>query len=139
MIRHFKWHKKRDESLQHGFMRYSPSDDCSDRFQNCTHNRKQTHYHCIQVRNHHTSTRWEAYFSFFLHAEKSDIELKLENCVVKPFQFLAQRMGWIKNHLDDLEWTLWKFLTFAQMIENCWKSKKFHFVHVIIIFFASVG
>jgi hypothetical protein len=21
MIRHFKWHKKRDESLQHGFMR----------------------------------------------------------------------------------------------------------------------
>lgn len=49
MIRHFKWHKKRDESLQHGFMRYSPSDDCSDRFQNCSHNRKQTHYHCIQV------------------------------------------------------------------------------------------
>ncbi|XP_065221006.1 zinc finger protein castor homolog 1-like isoform X2 [Planococcus citri] len=48
MIRHFKWHKKRDESLQHGFMRYSSSDDCTDRFQNCTHNRKQTHYHCIQ-------------------------------------------------------------------------------------------
>ncbi|KAL1484782.1 hypothetical protein MTO96_011030 [Rhipicephalus appendiculatus] len=24
MIRHFKWHKKRDESLQHGFLRYSP-------------------------------------------------------------------------------------------------------------------
>ncbi|RZF38189.1 hypothetical protein LSTR_LSTR005550 [Laodelphax striatellus] len=48
MIRHFKWHKKRDESLQHGFMRYSPSDDCSDRYRNCTHNRKQTHYHCIQ-------------------------------------------------------------------------------------------
>lgn len=49
MIRHFKWHKKRDESLQHGFMRYSPSDDCSDRYQGCSHNRKQTHYHCIQV------------------------------------------------------------------------------------------
>uniref|UniRef100_A0A146LMX2 Transcription factor castor n=1 Tax=Lygus hesperus TaxID=30085 RepID=A0A146LMX2_LYGHE len=48
MIRHFKWHKKRDESLQHGFMRYSPSDDCSDRYPNCGHNRKQTHYHCIQ-------------------------------------------------------------------------------------------
>ncbi|XP_050543799.1 zinc finger protein castor homolog 1 isoform X2 [Daktulosphaira vitifoliae] len=48
MIRHFKWHKKRDESLQHGFMRYSPSDDCSDRYQGCSHNRKQTHYHCIQ-------------------------------------------------------------------------------------------
>ncbi|CAG7823067.1 unnamed protein product [Allacma fusca] len=48
MIRHFKWHKKRDESLQHGFMRYSPMDDCSDRFRNCTHNRKQTHYHCLQ-------------------------------------------------------------------------------------------
>lgn len=50
MIRHFKWHKKRDESLQHGFMRYSPSDDCSDRYQGCSHNRKQTHYHCIQVK-----------------------------------------------------------------------------------------
>ncbi|XP_066257744.1 zinc finger protein castor homolog 1-like isoform X1 [Euwallacea similis] len=48
MIRHFKWHKKRDESLQHGFMRYSPLDDCSDKFANCTHNKKQTHYHCIQ-------------------------------------------------------------------------------------------
>ncbi|KAH1006891.1 hypothetical protein HUJ05_007582 [Dendroctonus ponderosae] len=48
MIRHFKWHKKRDESLQHGFMRYSPLDDCSDKFSNCTHNKKQTHYHCIQ-------------------------------------------------------------------------------------------
>ena len=49
MIRHFKWHKKRDESLQHGFMRYSPTDDCSDRFSACSHNRKQTHYHCLKV------------------------------------------------------------------------------------------
>ncbi|XP_072386834.1 zinc finger protein castor homolog 1-like isoform X1 [Diabrotica undecimpunctata] len=48
MIRHFKWHKKRDESLQHGFMRYSPLDDCGDKFSNCTHNKKQTHYHCIK-------------------------------------------------------------------------------------------
>ncbi|XP_034951460.1 uncharacterized protein [Chelonus insularis] len=49
MIRHFKWHKKRDESLQHGFMRYSPTDDCSERHpsRSCPHNRKQTHYHCI--------------------------------------------------------------------------------------------
>nr|CAD7587213.1 unnamed protein product [Timema genevievae] len=49
MIRHFKWHKKRDESLQHGFMRYSPMDDCSDRYRGCSHNRKQTHYHCIKM------------------------------------------------------------------------------------------
>ncbi|XP_029680634.1 uncharacterized protein LOC115246139 isoform X1 [Formica exsecta] len=49
MIRHFKWHKKRDESLQHGFMRYSPTDDCSEKHPGraCPHNRKQTHYHCI--------------------------------------------------------------------------------------------
>lgn len=49
MIRHFKWHKKRDESLQHGFMRYSPTDDCGERhpMRICPHNRKQTHYHCI--------------------------------------------------------------------------------------------
>lgn len=48
MIRHFKWHKKRAESLAHGFMRYSPNDDCSDRYRDCSHNRKQTHYHCIK-------------------------------------------------------------------------------------------
>ncbi|XP_023932584.1 zinc finger protein castor homolog 1-like [Lingula anatina] len=48
MIRHFKWHKKRDDSLQHGFMRYSPMDDCFAKFGNCTHCGKQTHYHCIQ-------------------------------------------------------------------------------------------
>ncbi|GAB6019842.1 hypothetical protein CHUAL_001383 [Chamberlinius hualienensis] len=47
MIRHFKWHKKRDESLQHGFLRYSPMDDCSEKFPHCAHNRKQTHYHCL--------------------------------------------------------------------------------------------
>ena len=50
MIRHFKWHKKRDDSLQHGFMRYSPTDDCGDRYPDCSHNRKQTHYHCLKVR-----------------------------------------------------------------------------------------
>ena len=50
MIRHFKWHKKRDESLQHGFMRYSPMDDCAKKFGTCTHNGRQTHYHCLQVR-----------------------------------------------------------------------------------------
>ncbi|XP_064610900.1 zinc finger protein castor homolog 1-like isoform X2 [Liolophura sinensis] len=48
MIRHFKWHKKRDDSLQHGFMRYSPMDDCSKEFGVCTHNGRQTHYHCLQ-------------------------------------------------------------------------------------------
>ncbi|XP_022667768.1 zinc finger protein castor homolog 1-like isoform X3 [Varroa destructor] len=47
MVRHFKWHKKRDESLQYGFLRYSPSDDCSVKFPDCVHNRKQTHYHCM--------------------------------------------------------------------------------------------
>lgn len=47
MIRHFKWHKKRDESLQYGFLRYSPSDDCGVKFPDCVHNRKQTHYHCM--------------------------------------------------------------------------------------------
>lgn len=29
-------------------MRYSPLDDCSERFSDCPHNRSQTHYHCIQ-------------------------------------------------------------------------------------------
>lgn len=48
MIRHYKWHKKRQESLQHGFMRYSPDDDCSVKYTGCAHNGRQTHYHCVQ-------------------------------------------------------------------------------------------
>ncbi|VDK20504.1 unnamed protein product [Taenia asiatica] len=46
-IRHVKWHRKRMESLQYGFMRYSSSDNCG--YNHCTHNMKQTHYHCIRA------------------------------------------------------------------------------------------
>lgn len=49
MVRHYKWHRKREESLQHGFLRFSPVDNCSKRFGPCTHNGKQTHYHCLQT------------------------------------------------------------------------------------------
>lgn len=48
MIRHFKWHKKRDESLRNGFLRFSSLDDCSEKFPNCPHRMKQTHYHCLK-------------------------------------------------------------------------------------------
>ncbi|XP_062590668.1 zinc finger protein castor homolog 1-like [Saccostrea cucullata] len=48
MVRHYKWHRKREESLQHGFMRYSPLDDCCQKYGSCTHNGRQTHYHCLQ-------------------------------------------------------------------------------------------
>jgi len=53
IIRHFKWHKKRSDSLQHGFMRFSPMEDCSQKFRQvaCIHKGKHTHYHCLQVRN----------------------------------------------------------------------------------------
>jgi hypothetical protein len=50
IIRHLKWHKKRSESLSHGFLRFTSSDDCTVLFGYCQHNRKQTHYHCIQNR-----------------------------------------------------------------------------------------
>ncbi|KAF8565508.1 hypothetical protein P879_01123 [Paragonimus westermani] len=46
MIRHAKWHRKREESLQYGFMRYSPGDDCT--ISECVHNGRQTHYHCLK-------------------------------------------------------------------------------------------
>ncbi|OON18293.1 zinc finger, C2H2 type, partial [Opisthorchis viverrini] len=46
MIRHAKWHRKREESLQYGFMRYSPSDNCT--VPECVHNGRQTHYHCVK-------------------------------------------------------------------------------------------
>ena len=49
MVRHYKWHRKREESLQHGFLRFSPLDNCTKRFGPCTHNGRQTHYHCLQV------------------------------------------------------------------------------------------
>lgn len=48
IIRHLKWHKKRAESLSHGFLRFTSSDDCTIQYGYCQHNRKQTHYHCIQ-------------------------------------------------------------------------------------------
>ncbi|VDL39973.1 unnamed protein product [Hymenolepis diminuta] len=46
-IRHAKWHRKRAESLQYGFMRYSSCDNCG--YPSCNHNLKQTHYHCIRT------------------------------------------------------------------------------------------
>uniref|UniRef100_A0A1B0CKL1 C2H2-type domain-containing protein n=1 Tax=Lutzomyia longipalpis TaxID=7200 RepID=A0A1B0CKL1_LUTLO len=50
IIRHVKWHKKRSESLTHGFLRFSATDDCAAHFGTaCTHNRKQTHYHCLRA------------------------------------------------------------------------------------------
>ena len=48
MIRHFKWHSKRDEFLRSGFLRFSTCDDCSEKFPNCPHRLKQTHYHCLK-------------------------------------------------------------------------------------------
>ncbi|KAG7265355.1 hypothetical protein CRUP_006019 [Coryphaenoides rupestris] len=49
VIRHYNMHKKRDNSLQHGFMRFSPLDDCSVYYHDCHLNGKSTHYHCMQV------------------------------------------------------------------------------------------
>ncbi|XP_059609765.1 zinc finger protein castor homolog 1-like isoform X2 [Phlebotomus argentipes] len=50
IIRHVKWHKKRSESLTYGFLRFSATDDCTIHFGTaCTHNRKQTHYHCLRT------------------------------------------------------------------------------------------
>ncbi|XP_070562081.1 zinc finger protein castor homolog 1-like isoform X2 [Ptychodera flava] len=49
VIRHYNWHKRRDNSLQHGFMRFSPADDCNVYYSGCTLNKKHTHYHCMQV------------------------------------------------------------------------------------------
>ena len=54
MVRHYKWHRKREESLQHGFLRFSPLDNCTKRFGPCTHNGRQTHYHCLQVGRSHS-------------------------------------------------------------------------------------
>lgn len=49
IIRHLKWHKKRKESLNFGFLRFSSSDDCSQKYgPECSYCFKQTHYHCIE-------------------------------------------------------------------------------------------
>nr|XP_018671156.1 zinc finger protein isoform X3 [Ciona intestinalis] len=47
VIRHYNMHKKRDNSLAHGFMRFAPTDDCTSQFGNCHLNGKSTHYHCL--------------------------------------------------------------------------------------------
>ncbi|XP_038076204.1 zinc finger protein castor homolog 1-like isoform X2 [Patiria miniata] len=49
VVRHYNWHKRRDNSLQHGFMRFSPSDNCGPYYPECTINLKHTHYHCLQT------------------------------------------------------------------------------------------
>lgn len=50
IFRHLKWHKKRLESLNYGFLRFSAYDDCAKQYgPNCPHNRRQTHYHCIHT------------------------------------------------------------------------------------------
>ncbi|XP_071840384.1 zinc finger protein castor homolog 1-like isoform X3 [Apostichopus japonicus] len=48
VMRHYNWHRRRDDSLQHGFMRFSPSDDCSPHYPGCALNFRNTHYHCMQ-------------------------------------------------------------------------------------------
>lgn len=48
VIRHYNMHKKRDNSLAHGFLRFSPTEDCSSKYANCHLNGKSTHYHCMQ-------------------------------------------------------------------------------------------
>jgi len=46
--RHYNMHKKRDNSLLHGFMRFAPNDDCRHHFKGpCIYNGKSTHYHCL--------------------------------------------------------------------------------------------
>jgi hypothetical protein len=88
MIRHFKWHKKRDESLQHGFMRYSTMDDCSDRFTNCQHNRKQTHYHCIKKRADGVSTLND---QLFIRPDTLSFNTGIFNKRVQNFPFLKTK------------------------------------------------
>lgn len=48
VIRHYNMHKKRDNSLAHGFLRFSPTEDCSTKYPDCHLNGKSTHYHCMQ-------------------------------------------------------------------------------------------
>uniref|UniRef100_T1GKV9 C2H2-type domain-containing protein n=1 Tax=Megaselia scalaris TaxID=36166 RepID=T1GKV9_MEGSC len=51
IIRHLKWHKKRIESINFGFMRFSASDDCSRSFPApppLFKDQKTTHFHCIR-------------------------------------------------------------------------------------------
>ncbi len=49
MLRHYKWHRKRQQSLINGFMRYGISESCGQVGNNCAYSLRQTHYHCLQV------------------------------------------------------------------------------------------
>ncbi|XP_076805665.1 zinc finger protein castor homolog 1-like isoform X2 [Clavelina lepadiformis] len=49
VIRHYNMHKKRDNSLAHGFMRFAPNDNCTPQFGLCHFKGKSTHYHCLHT------------------------------------------------------------------------------------------
>uniref|UniRef100_UPI00358FDA03 zinc finger protein castor homolog 1-like n=1 Tax=Myxine glutinosa TaxID=7769 RepID=UPI00358FDA03 len=49
VTRHYNMHRKRENSLRHGFMRFAPLEDCGLYYQGCHLNGKSTHYHCMQV------------------------------------------------------------------------------------------
>lgn len=46
VVAHRRQHHKMDSINAAGFDKYTPSQDCS--VEACTHNRKQTHYHCLK-------------------------------------------------------------------------------------------
>ena len=52
-------HKKRDNALSHGFMRFAPAENCTDfptSTKSCKFNGKSTHYHCMHCEKYYTST-----------------------------------------------------------------------------------
>ncbi|RXG51755.1 Transcription factor castor, partial [Armadillidium vulgare] len=107
MIRHFKWHKKRDESLQHGFMRYSPNDDCSDRFANCSHNRKQTHYHCLKMHaNYHrkdSAIMQEGFQRFRASEDCNDISCSFSGQRTTHFHCIRSNCNFNFKNKADME------------------------------------
>lgn len=83
MLRHYKWHKKRAESLVQGFLRFTSADDCSTQYKDCPHNFRQTHYHCLHVSFKKVSKNQNSYEIFFAREKKS---FNFENEKLKKFQ-----------------------------------------------------
>uniref|UniRef100_A0A096M7Y5 Castor zinc finger 1 n=1 Tax=Poecilia formosa TaxID=48698 RepID=A0A096M7Y5_POEFO len=83
VIRHYNMHKKRDNSLQHGFMRFSPLDDCSVYYHGCHLNGKSTHYHCMQV---HCSSPSPTYTHGHKHMTHENFHKKNAQLINDGFQ-----------------------------------------------------
>lgn len=106
-----KWHKKRSESLNHGFLRFSSTDDCGPQYKNCSHNRRQTHYHCVLCPKCYISTSDVQMHSNYHRKDSAIIQegfqrfRATEECNSEHCMFSGQRTTHFHCRRDNCKYT----------------------------------